>query len=293
MKRFFKQIILFIIVPVSYLTVNYIINQYFIKTNIVKVDANILIAGDSHTQFAIDPSHFHKAKNISQPAEPYVITFYKIKNICSENRIDTLILGFSYHNISTINDYTLKNEKSKEMFNRIYSIAKYSEITILEINKLNYFRAYIRHMCLYPIQNHNYYIGSFAKGSIKKFKRNSDLVIETHFFHNGENAGISNITVNYLDSIIKFTNRNKIKLVLVTTPLHRSYSEKIPENFIIYFNKMQVLLRNKDILTLDMSETLKKEELFLDVGHLNYNGSQNFTEMLINKINNNENLHLR
>ena len=111
MKLFIKNILLFCIIPILYFSLNIIINIYIYSHSYIELKhKNILIIGDSHTEKSLNPIFFHSAQNISQTAEPYILTFWKIKKIIKSYKPDTLIIGFSPHNISAFNDQKFSNE---------------------------------------------------------------------------------------------------------------------------------------------------------------------------------------
>ena len=59
---------------------------------------------------SLNPKLLYNTINISQGAEPYVLTYWKLKEILMLNKIDTLILGFAPHNISEYNDKKFLNK---------------------------------------------------------------------------------------------------------------------------------------------------------------------------------------
>ena len=90
---------------------------------------NVLIAGDSHPLRSLNPELFKNAVNISQRGEPYVLTYWKLKKVLNNYLPDTLILGYSTHNLSSFNDLKFSEDKwSVEMFKRCYPIQELSDI---------------------------------------------------------------------------------------------------------------------------------------------------------------------
>ena len=150
MKKFIIQISTFTALFFIILIANYFINSIIFKNQKSLIrDTNILIVGDSHTQASINPILFASSVNISQAAEPYYLSFWKLQNILSNTAIDTVILGFSYHNLSSFNDQKLTNEKwSSEMYNRMYYIENIKALKDLDIDYLEYYKS---------IQNKSYH----------------------------------------------------------------------------------------------------------------------------------------
>jgi hypothetical protein len=104
----------------------YAINSIIIKTkdNGWK-NCHVLIAGDSHTEKAINPIFFFSAINISQDAEPYYITYWKLLKYLSIHATDTIFVGFSYHNLSSFQD--------KKLSDKVWSEEMLEEFTQLKI----------------------------------------------------------------------------------------------------------------------------------------------------------------
>ena len=95
MKHFILKSLILVSVLISYFTVNFFINTYFINKNKPHVKGTTVIMGDSHTMTSLDPEKFNSADNISQTAEPYFVTYFKLKQILKYKRVDTVLLGFS------------------------------------------------------------------------------------------------------------------------------------------------------------------------------------------------------
>ncbi len=286
MKRFIEVAIIFIIIPVFYLLINYFINRYFINSHVIDVQTNVLIVGNSHNRRSIDTTFFKNAKNIAQGAEPYFATYLKLKKLCVNNKIDTLILNFFYGDISAGNDKKFINKKwSGEMFKRLYAISSLSDFNQFEINYRNYFYVYIKNLCLYPKVKHDNYIGSFNGKKSKKIHNDSTEAIERHYFYEDKNVGISYLCINYLDSIINLADKNNMKLILVTAPLHSSYINNIPTNFQDSFFELKDSLINEKIMVLDLSESIIEDKYFYNSDHLNNKGAKKFTKILIDTLN--------
>ena len=263
--------------------INFSLNLYFINTVPPVVNANTLIIGDSHPQTAINPKLLNNAENLSQSAEPYFITYFKLKKLLDTNKIDTVILGYSYHNLSAFNDKKFIDSKwSNKMFQRTYPLISISELDNLETNNRDYIKILYRNMCIYPKFKHHNYLGSFKSLNSKKKIFDSKPSIKRHFFYNDTNVGTSSIAVAYLDLLIELTEQNNIKLILLGTPLHKSYLNNIPVNFKKEFekNKHKILQEHKDIEVWDYTNEVMEDKLFIDPDHLNNNGSDLFTKLI-------------
>ena len=106
MKNFIKKLSNFIFFLIVFFLINNLINIIFIKNQKLPLtNTSILIVGDSHTKKSLNPYYLKNSSNISQYAEPYVLTLWKLKKIFETYIPDTIVIGFSPHNISQFNDF--------------------------------------------------------------------------------------------------------------------------------------------------------------------------------------------
>jgi len=263
----------------------YEFNSYSNSFNKWGFTENVLIMGDSHIKYSLNPKDFYSAKNISQESEPYYITFLKLKRILSNNSVDTLLLGFSYHNISTFNDRKLISPKwSTEMFKRIYPIYDFDEIPDVEIDKQRYVKTIIKKMCLLPKwSSSKSYIGSF---SCSKGSNTNDYqaVIKRHYFNRENKESISSIQINYLYRIIDLCDENNMKCFLISTPVTYNYYKRVPKLFVNEYSKVKELLYKKSVIVIDKSQNNYSEDYFLNSDHLNCKGANQFTKEIIKQI---------
>ena len=112
MKNFIKKSLNFIFFLIVFFLINSLINIIFIKNQKLPLKkTSILIVGDSHTKKSLNPYYLKNSSNISQYAEPYVLTLWKLKKIFETYIPDTIIIGFSPHNSSQFNDFKFSNSK--------------------------------------------------------------------------------------------------------------------------------------------------------------------------------------
>lgn len=288
MKYFIFKILGFLAIPLCYLCINSIINYYFICTNqsILIEDKSVLIAGGSSPQKSLNPKYFGDAQNIAQPAEPYILTFWKLKRIFNTYTPDTLILGFGPYNIAKFNDFKFStNEWSGELFKRSYLIENFNEIdNRIPVDYSIFYKTVIKQIAFYPQRNHIKFIGEYSNNTesdISSWK----AAIKRHYFLNKKELGFSNIAISYLDSIKNLCNSKQIKLVLVSSPVHKNYLENIPKPI---WDKYLELIKSykKKHLVIDKTSTKYPDSLFLDATHLNEYGATRFTNEIIKEINN-------
>lgn len=281
MKRFILMTQLFIAIIALYFFVNYLTNLYIIRKNPPVIKASTLIMGDSHIMTGIDPAKFHSALNISQSAEPYAATYFKLREIIKHNHIDTLILGFSAQNLSEFNDQKFTDQFwSDELFDRLYPITSWSDYNSYEINKMSFAKSLVKNMLLFPKLKHHAYLGKFLKktGDIKTTKQKANGVINRHFYYDNNESIISQLCVQYMDSIFQTSRKCGIKLILINTPVHHTYRSLIPAEFAKHFKQLETKLKKQGVTIINLSELNLDDSHFTDFDHVNIRGAAKVTD---------------
>lgn len=287
MRKYLKEITLFIAILMAYFGFMYSINSLLIRSNEHKFISTkkVLVLGDSHTRRAISPKILSGSINISQNSEPYYITLWKLREFTINNDIEFLILGFSYHNISEFNDLKLIDSKwSAEMFRRTYSIHKLANLKNIEIDYKSFYITLFDNLCIFPKLNHNTYIGSYSNSN-STILTNYEEIIERHYSYNNIKQGISVNEIFYLDQIVNLCIDKKIKLIMVTTLLHDLYFERIPKYFIDGFNNLRKKYIEKGVLLLNYARADYSDDYFLNSDHLNEKGALKFSREIKNYLN--------
>lgn len=286
MQKFRNKIIGFLIFPLLFFGVNMVINYLmYTHQSVPKQKINVLIAGDSHPQKSLNPEYFINAKNISQSAEPYVLTYWKLKNIIDWYNPDTLILGFAPHNISAFNDLKFSNEKwSREMFKRSYPIEDFSNISdLIPFDYSTYYNVLWKQTAFYPKKNHISYIGKYSNYNRNNIS-DSRSAAERHYYNHSKELGVSVLSVHYLDSIIHLCHSKNIEIVLVSHPVHYKYLKQIPAQILNKFDTLVQQYKKRHVV-FDLTRKKYPDYLFLNCDHLNAKGAKLFTRELINHLN--------
>ncbi|MFY0605788.1 MAG: hypothetical protein JXR10_03675 [Cyclobacteriaceae bacterium] len=273
-----NKTIVFKLIPTLYFGVNITIN-YFLYTHqsIPIKESEVLIVGDSHPMMSLNPKYFHDSQNISQTGEPFVLTYWKLKKIFNVYIPDTIIIGFAPHNISQFNDWKFSHEKwSYEIFERSYPIQEFNKISI---DFLAFYKTLWKQIAFYPKKDHINYIGGYSN------KNGSDLSdsigsIKRHYYENGNELGVSEFAVNYLDSIVELCDSKKTELIMVSNPVHNQYLRNIP---IAIMEKYVDLTKKHDInhIVFDKTTVNYPDSLYFNSDHLNEKGAKKFTSELI------------
>lgn len=248
--------------------------------------------GDSQFMTGLDDKLFYSAWNISQPAEPIPISYWKIKKMAESSSFDTLFISISHQRISSFNDVKFVQEKYKnDLYKRIYPLGIDIDNTGIDIDKIEYLRIQYQNLYLFPITNHTPYIGEFSRvknnhslsepyDTVKLNNRISD-----HFF-NSDNQPypLSKSALRYIDSIISFTKSKNIETFFIALPVHKEYKKKIPLSMIKTFTIIRNKIENNNVVFLDYTNMNLADSMFLDFDHINRKGSRFLTRKIIENI---------
>lgn len=285
MRKFLVKLVYFSILPVLYFGTNGAINGFLIKNQSLDLESGrVLIMGDSHPQKSLNPAFFESATNISQSAEPYVLTYWKLQKVLGAVQPDTLILGFSPHNISAFNDFKFSNKRwSEEMFKRSYTIENFSHLeSKMPIDYMTYYKAIWKQVGFYPKKNHVKYIGEFVGGTssdVSDWENN----IDRHYYMDDHRLGVSKVATSYLDSIVMLCRSNGVVPVLVGSPLYGPYLSNIPDEILEEYDAIsQKYSRSGTVIKPNHEDYA--DSLFQDAEHLNELGAEKFTYEVIQKL---------
>jgi len=298
---------LFIVLIVSFSLGLFILSDLFLKQRIKQVlqirdDINIVFAGDSKVEAAVDDSLITNSINIAQSGEAYLYSYVKLRSLLEyNNHINTVFIGYSLHNL-------IQSTEKLWLFNNEFVIEKIKNYNYLLNGSEKYFiiknnpGAYLKGIFLSVLNNFSIYLKSFnSKISNERIINfggyqylNRDKLKED--IKRRENLKINSSTEQlqekgvfqekYLKMISQLCRQKSVKLVLLITP---EYKYQAPE-----FND-----ENKNILTsvnnllaqdslLDLSAFYLPDSCYGDVSHLNYKGAKIFSQYLNEKLHSNQ-----
>lgn len=280
MKKFFFKIGFFLTPLFLYLSANLCFNyNRYIKESVNLGPIQDLIIGDSQLMTGLTPLMFKNAENVCQSGEPLIVTYWKLKKILNSNKPLRVYLGFSPHTISSYNEYKFSDKKwAKDIFRKIYPIQELNSIsTKVKIDFTSFYKTLFKQNAFYPKIKHTNYLGSFVNKSSSDVS-NWKIRTKQHFFYQDKLAEKSQITIDYLDSIIDLCQQFDVSLTLLGTPLHRNYYTNIPQSLLNDYNETKAELEQRGISIIDKSDgSSYSDSLFYDSNHLNHLGAKRFT----------------
>lgn len=288
MKRFiincFKFSGLFLFICLGSLLFNTLIINNYLGYKI-EPNKNILILGDSHTEYAIDDSILKNSINLSHSADSYFYSNLKLRKMKKENpQIDTLFLAFSNHNLLTdYDDRWLFNTAHIKSKLRIYTdLMSFSDFLFL-------FKANPSAVMQGIIELPKYSLKLLIKGNLRDrglggFKATNRNRLKEDINQRKKNKTqrkleYSKYELNHFFSIVNFCANNNIELILISTPIHQEYNKMKGKEIQLLNNFYNAKLSH--IKFLNFTEFDIPDDSFQDLDHLNAKGARLFTEFLM------------
>ena len=296
MKKLLKSLIIFsapiIILVLLFFMVIIGISELVVKnSNQYKYSGNIdiLFLGDSHITNAVIDSLIPNSLNASKTSETYYYTFQKLKFISSKSNIKSVVLGYSYHNISAYQDFYTNGSLSYLANHSFFSLDLKEKIRVLNWNKkkLLYFLKELIKSAEYQFKNRknstlerSYLDGFYNEFKYSRYNYHSTEKRITYQFKSSSNKfyRFSELNLFYFYKIIKFCNNNNIELILLNTPLHQEYIKKVPNVFITKYNNI-VIKKNLQLINLENID-LSDSCYVADGDHVSCKGAQILTRKL-------------
>lgn len=282
MKKFVTHLILFSILILGVIFGCYAFWFTQKQKEVVKIPKQNIIIGDSNTRWAINDSILSEYSNFSTGGETYLFAYTKLKVLEKNNKIDTLLLSFSPHNI--INNPWWNDADEMPIENRMpafyqdYSLESHEDL--LKNSPKNYILSLAK-------------IGKTEFGSLfsRKKKKENDLfrfgsylpskINETQIKripYNYKKPKLTEIEVKYLKKIIDECNQKNIHLILIQTP--KNYLRDDYKNYDHKEFYEEYYLNFKNVDFLDFSKFELPKNAYWDINHVDIVGAEFFSNFL-------------
>jgi len=207
------------------------------------------------------------------------------KKILKYNSLDTVFIGIGPQSFSGFNDLKFSDIRWAEtMFKRAYAIQDFSNVKPhISYKRTPYLKVLWKETAFYPKKEHFYFLGNYSNRNEVNLT-NLKSRIKRQYYLKGEQVGISKLSINYLDSILNLSLKNKTVPIIIGCPVHEIYFQKIPSQNIAVFDSV-INTHSKNYITLDFTNKKYSDSLFLDVDHLNRQGAKVFTHQLKEVLN--------
>jgi hypothetical protein len=293
MKKFIKRLLLFLTIIIGFVLIDVCLQKTLLfrdEDMILAKNIHTLILGHSHTANSCNTKYIKNSINLASPGEAYIYTYFKAKEVIETNpQIKKVYVEFT------------NNQIDKHMDNWIW------DDTHLQYNFISYgvLMDYDALSLLYK-KNPSGFVTAFSKGlfnnllkmvpskkrkiqygSMGGFKTNNQIFINTKVPKNkkmtSSNYEISESNIYYLEQIVKYCKQRKIEVILVRSPMHKTYDVSFSEN---EYNKI-LSKKFKDIKFIDNKDFPIPYNGFHDIEHLNSTGAKFYSQYFNKLVNEN------
>lgn len=295
MKKFIYKTSAFLLASLAMIVLIFfiVLSNAEANTEAFRLDQEVktIFLGDSHIQKGINDTLYSGVLNSGRSSETTYHSFYKLKAIlASENRVENVVLGFGYHNLSNYSDEFIFGNKSRVLGSPYFHLLpKEDQMKLFRVNKhvLPQFAKSI----LKDLLKTNNTSGSPFPGKFKnEFKsteaRDSSILkrLKIQFGHLNNNQGkktpFSELNITFLDSIKKLTSSKGIAFYLINAPIYQEYRKNVPH---VFLDKYNSLISSLEIRTIELAFEESKRSYFIPDGdHLSAEGAIEFTKQLRN-----------
>lgn len=286
MRAFLALSARFLILPLCWFVGMACWNLHLLEQEDTGIHARSLALGDSHVVCDLDTAQIPGLQNIGSTAEPITLSLWKLRYVIAHHPVDTLILGLGPHNLCEKADRRLldKGWATGELMLRLYAILPVDEAFDAPIHLPTYISTVFTQMCLSPKEPHLRYFDGFT-GVRRRFKSNADSVLERHYFEaDGTVAPFSETAGYALDSLLAMCEHQRIRVYVVGTPVHESYSTRIPSGFRTGYDSICKRASERGAVVLNHLNAFGGDSLFADADHLNRKGAKRFSRLIAEEI---------
>ncbi len=283
MKVFGRTFLAFCLLPLLWCTIMAVVNRRNEVTEALPLHARTIALGDSHIGCSVDPKVLAGSENIALAAEPYLLSWLKLRHIVARHHVDTVILGFAPHNLSDKDHRKFHDNgwATERLLKRLYPLTTMCEAVQLPLHKHTYVRTLFMNYCTTPLATHITYVGHFS-GLGSKYHADSAATYARHFMEKDSTvAPLSEYGIACLDSIVALTRREHIALYLVGAPLHASYRRNVPAEYKARYADLSVRFAQEGVHVIDRTSLFQGDSLFANSDHLNGKGARRFTRELL------------
>ncbi len=308
-SKFFRRLLLFCFSSMGLLLVSYLINVRSLRSTakLLSEDVRIVATGSSLMTAGFDPSFMEGSTNVALAAEPFFVSYLKIKSLVTHHpHIDKVLFSYSLPELNRRKDSFLngKSALTSELLNRLsYMTDGFNLLQLkpLEVNLFSYLEVFIRNR-VFP--NYLLFCASFnglGDGSgqlpyLGEYLPHSDVgpldelidinrQIYKWFPVEDGKPDLSVIDNAYADSIVHFCSQKNIQLFLIGFPIRRCILSKVPADYLIYYNqKLSDYEQVPNVHVLNMTSIDLSYVYYNDPMHLNQKGAKLISKKIVESI---------
>lgn len=224
----------------------------------------VVFVGDSRMNYL-----YQSPDNYGATAEPIVYTYYKVKYMLSQRKLDTVVLAVGYNSFASYYDEHIKNISIMERYypylpdsvQRKY-LTKVQHPRVLYDRTIDLLRTGTVVVGAYNAPPRNWY---FSKTDCNKRLKEQY-----------EGKVLCTANLQYLDSMRMLCAAHGVQLILLHSPIHPYYEEHVPTTFIATYKQTVA-----QYLVWNFAHTLNVDTLFLGDGdHVTEKGAEIMTKKI-------------
>ena len=288
---FVMRLIVFLLSITVAVVILFFSSRYLSRESLIIDDGiSILVCGDSHTMSAVNDSVLSSSMNISNTSQPFFYTYSVLVPLLARNpQIQTVLLGYSFHSVSSIMDDILFNSDLAKNncvrrnnylavadLSYVVQLVRTDGIQILVLVSLKQIWKSLHPEGIHDVM----FIGKYYPSTGQNLTdENVEAAIQRHYYYESGlvRYGIAEYQINYLYKIAELCNQNEIELFLVNTPVSTQYYEAIPQN---YIDNFYYIASTVDATLLDFHDSSLPDSCYGNADHLNYYGAAEFSLLL-------------
>lgn len=274
-----------------------ILNKLYEQEAVLPKEVTWLALGDSHITNSINPNNYEYLANRSHSGERLLYNFEKLKFYVERNpQLEVVILGYWYNSPFYDIDWVLNAKDA------VYRYESYLPLMLINNSEIDYLNVPEKEWLF----KENYY--GFKYGvpapatrlAVKNYLTlNRELEMKGGFrkartVYTPDTTTVAKDTtkmelpplaVSHLESIVKYLKEKKIKLVLYNTPATAEFFRPLSNRNIALTDSLaHSHLDNENVWYIDYSRYQLEDKYFNDRHHLNYDGANLMTPILLDSI---------
>lgn len=225
---------------------------------------------------SMNPEYFEDSKNLGADGELYISTYHKLKYLLERfAQIDTIVVGFSYLElVDNVDKRFLHQELSGRYIRNSMTFMSpmvfYEET--LASGKMVLSNVYQSEF-LYPKFKDPVFTDGFGKKKGRVDPTMLEPVLKVNFHNREEVSSFAKTNIKYLKKIVDLCLERNKTLILITSPHHPDYLDKVPKKFVDYHTELGRQFKERGITLINMVNMLTDNQYYADHVHLSYAGS--------------------
>lgn len=236
----------------------------------------IVFSGDSHIAMAVNDSMLDGTINIAKSAEQFGYTYQKLKKLLESNTgIETVFIGFGYHNIAEGFNEFLASQFS--FSNKYFYLLSPEEKFKVMLSWGGESANHLKYVINLGYRNVRKQVSPYGGGFSNHFrettarKEDMDNRLQLQFTEKAQGVAFSRSSIVYLAKIQDLCRRRGVRLVLLNTPLHPYYRSNIPEKYVARYRHITDSL-GMDVM--DLTQLFDEDHMFAaDGDHVSSEGA--------------------